>query len=147
MNESAILSPADGRVCGIESGAVQKISIFLSLWDDHVNRSPIAGRVERITYTPGRFLPAFLGNAGRRNENNWIAIRGDQFEVGVRQIAGTVARRIVCDCREGDRLAQGQRLGEILFGSRVELTVPEWMKITVRVGQKVRAGKTVVATP
>ncbi len=145
MSGTSVLSPAEGRVCAIERGASQKISIFLSLWDNHVNRSPIAGRVERVLHTPGRHLPALFGRAGRRNENNWISIRGEQFEVGVRQIAGTVARRILCDCREGDRLEQGQRLGEILFGSRVELNLPGHLEILVRMGQRVEAGKTVVA--
>lgn len=145
MRETIVLSPAEGRVCAIERGPAQKISIFLSLWDNHVNCSPIAGRVERIIHTPGQYLPALFGIASRRNENNWIVIRGERFEVGVRQIAGMVARRIVCDCREGDRVSQGQRLGEILFGSRVDLHLPDHLKIRVRMGQRVRAAETVVA--
>lgn len=145
MSKTPVLSPAEGRICAIERDATQKISIFLALWDNHVNRSPIAGRVERIIHTPGRYLPALSGSAGRRNENNWIVIRGERFEVGVRQVAGMVARRIVCDCREGEELRQGQRVGEILFGSRVDLHLPKHLKILVRMGQRVRAGETVVA--
>ena len=145
MSETPVLSPAEGRVCAIERGDSHKISIFLSLWDNHVNHSPIAGRVEKIIHTPGRYLPALFGSASRLNENNWISIRGERFEVGVRQIAGMVARRIVCDCREGDHLEQGQRLGEILFGSRVDLHLPGHLKIRVRMGQPVRAAETVVA--
>jgi phosphatidylserine decarboxylase len=145
MCETIVLSPAEGRVCAIERGPTQKISVFLALWDNHVNCSPIAGQVERILHTPGRYLPALFGSASRRNENNWIAIRGEHFEVGVRQIAGMVARRIVCDCREGDRLEAGQRLGEILFGSRVDLHLPKHLKILVRMGQRVRVAETIVA--
>ncbi len=145
MSETPVLSPAEGRVCAIERGPTQKLSVFLSLWDNHVNCSPIAGRVERIIHTPGLYLPALFSSAGRRNENNWIVIQGERFEVGVRQIAGMVARRIVCDCREGDRLEAGQRLGEILFGSRVDLHLPKHLKILARMGQRVQAGKTVVA--
>ena len=141
-----VLSAAHGRVCGIERAKnSQMVSVFLSLWDNHVNHAPIAGRVERIIHTPGRYLPALFGGVAGLNENNWISIRGEKFEVGVRQIAGMVARRILCDCREGDRLERGQRLGEILFGSRVDLHLPGHLKVLVRLGQRVRAAETVVA--
>jgi|GEM_PF-1107526 phosphatidylserine decarboxylase len=130
-----LLAPADGRVLSVESGAESpageglfwRIVIFLSLWDVHVNRVPVSGRVDRIDYLPGGFLPAFSMNASRRNEQNVIRIRTDKGPVVLKQVAGLFARRIVCDLHVNQEVKAGQRFGMIKFGSRVELFIPdEW---------------------
>lgn len=140
--EDAILSPADG--CITEAGP-EKISIYLSLLDVHVNRSPIGGIVESVKYSPGRFHPAFDKKALTENENNLIHISNDRVKVAVRQIAGKLARRIVCYCRKKDTLKQGDRIGIIRFGSCVQVDLPEGVVIKIRCGEKVRAGETILA--
>lgn len=148
----AILAPADGRVTAVErleepSFAGQpswRITIFLSLFDVHVQRSPCAGVVRLLRYRPGRFLPANSSQA-HLNESNFIGLRTRYGRVGVVQFAGILARRIVCWVSLGDTLAPGQRLGLIRFGSRVDLLLPGEAQVLVQVGQQVYGGQTVVA--
>ena len=148
-SQGAVVSPADGRVREIAlargEGETHRISIYLSLLDVHVNRFPVSGRVREVRYSPGRFLPAFLARAGRQNESNLVTVDSGGAPVGVRQIAGVLARRIVCYCRPGQPARRGERLGLIRFGSCVELTLPWRARVLVEKGQRVRAGETVVA--
>ncbi len=149
----AIVSPADGKVTEIAPnedaarGPVPgtRVSIFLSVMDCHVNRAPCAGEVRAIRYRRGRFLNALSPASGDANESNWISLDCGQRGIAVRQIAGLIARRIVCRVSEGEVLERGQRIGLIRFGSRVELYLPAEARIEVRVGQKVRGGASVVA--
>lgn len=147
--ERAAVSPADGRIRQIDparhGGATHCISIYLSLLDVHVNRVPVSGRVKEVRYSPGRFLPAFLTRAEGQNENNLVVVQSGNLEVGIRQIAGWLARRIVCYCRPGQPVQRGQRLGLIRFGSCVQLTLPAGAQVVARPGQRVRAGETVLA--
>ncbi len=149
----AILSPADGRVVLIQKpqrevdpggGSIQ-ISIFLSLFNVHVNRSPLGGRVLSTDYRPGRFLAAFKSEASDLNEQNAIQIDNGNLKVTVRQIAGFLARRIVCWAEPGDEVAPGERLGLIRFGSRVDLILPAGVRLEVAEGDRVKAGKDIVA--
>lgn len=146
----AVLAPADGRVTEIREpvedpfvGAGRQLSIFLSPLDVHVNRAPIAGLVADVQYRPGAFRPAFRAEASEVNERTTIALQGEE-RVVVRQIAGILARRIVCRVRPGDKVQAGERIGLIKFGSRVDLVVPWSVSLSVRAGDRVRAGETVV---
>lgn len=153
-----LLAPADGRVVSVTrgfddgdgSGPALRIVIFLSIFDVHVNRSPCAGRVLRVDYRPGRFLSALRAAAGSLNESNTITILPRPplpGPVRVRQVAGALARRIVCAVRPEDTLSAGQRFGMIKLGSQTELRVPEdprWCDV-VQVGARVYAGRTVLA--
>ena len=148
----AILAPADGRVTAIErvdephylQGPAWRISIFLSLFDVHVQRSPCAGTVRLLRYRPGSFVPANSRQA-HLNESNLIGLESQHGPVAVIQIAGILARRIVCWLSLGDTLARGQRLGLIRFGSRVDLLLPIEAQVLVQVGQQVYGGQTLVA--
>jgi phosphatidylserine decarboxylase len=124
---------------------VPRISIFMSVFDCHINRSPIAGRVERIVYRAGKFLSADLDKASEDNERNALVIAGADARIAVVQIAGLVARRIVSFAREGDMVATGQRIGMIRFGSRVDVYLPAGTRLLVAVGQTAIAGETVLA--
>lgn len=150
-----VLSPADGVVLCIENveeplylkTQTVKISIFLNVFNVHVNRSPIRGRIEFIQYRAGKFLPAFKGHASEINERNYVGIRSadnPNWSVLVVQITGFVARRIVCWVKEGQNIMQGQRLGMIKFGSCTEIYLPAGTEILVARGQKVRGGETVL---
>lgn len=149
----AVLSPADGRVLVAGSadpaatppGDWKQISIFLSPMDVHVNRVPVSGRVTKVTYTPGRFLPAYHRDAASANERSeiWIDHRGQH--IVARQIVGVLARRVVCRVRKGDEVRAGDRYGVMKFGSRMDVFVPSRSEIRVRVGEAVRAGETVIA--
>jgi phosphatidylserine decarboxylase len=147
-----ILAPADGRVTTIEQvdepdfikGPAWRISIFLSLFDVHVQRSPYAGVIQFLRYQPGDFAPAFLQDT-HGNEANLIGLKTHQGPLAVKQIAGILARRIVCWAALGDSLASGQRLGLIKFGSRVDLFLPPTLEILVQTGQQVYGGQTIVA--
>jgi phosphatidylserine decarboxylase len=148
----AILAPADGRVVDVRAGvddpfvgAAQAMSIFLSPLDVHINRSPLAGLVVDVEYRPGAKVAAYRPEASDRNERTTIAIQGEVGRVVVRQIAGVLARRIVCRVRPGDKLAAGERFGLIKFGSRTDLIVPAAVRLRVRLGDRVRGGETVVA--
>jgi phosphatidylserine decarboxylase len=152
-----VVAPADGRVCQVvrlvpprelELGErpLSRVSIFMSVFDCHINRSPIAGRIERIVYRAGKFLSADLDKASEDNERNaFIIVTAAGQRVGVVQIAGLVARRIVCFAREGDSLVAGQRIGMIRFGSRVDVYLPEGTHVLVGEGQIATAGETVIA--
>ena len=147
LGEGLVLSPADGRVVAIrEAGEAEtQLSIFLSPLDVHINRSPIAGKVKEAQYKPGRFHAAFKDKASELNERNAITLvdpKGKRLRVV--QIAGVLARRIVCYVKEGDSLDIGQRLGLIMFGSRVDVFFPSGAQIQVSEGQRVKGGETVI---
>ena len=142
----AVVSPADGRVHEIEMEEERRrISIFLSVADVHVNRAPHAGKVTEVIYKPGRFVPAYRSEASRENESNRITIDGPEAAVAVKQIAGILARRIVCRARPGDMLDRGQRYGLIRFGSRTDLFLPADANVVAQIGDKVRGGETILA--
>ena len=142
-----IVSPADGRVMEIvpETTQTRRISIFLSLWDVHINRAPHGGVVRSVVYTPGKFLAAYRPEASLVNEANTVTIVDHGREFIVKQIAGVLARRIVCRVRPGDTLEKGQRYGLIRFGSRTDLLLPATAEIAVQVGDVVRGGETILA--
>lgn len=149
----SVISPADGRIVysgdcppGRYFGAPgKKVSVFMSIFDVHVNRAPVSGTVESVEYHRGRFHVASVDKASLENEQNGVRIvTDDGREVAYVQIAGLVARRVVCDLAEGDRIRQGQRVGMIRFGSRVDILMPAGAELRVRTGDRVRAGETVV---
>lgn len=151
--EGLILSPADGKVVGIKKveegvffeGAGTRISIFLSPLDVHVNRAPVKGKVEEVRYQEGRFFAAYKEQASRNNEQNALRIVDPKGRrLGVVQIAGAVARRIVCYVKKGDSLERGQRFGLIMFGSRVDLFLPSGSQVEVVEGEQVRGGETII---
>jgi phosphatidylserine decarboxylase len=157
VREGIVVAPADGRVSqfanvvppqelALGERALPRISIFMSVFDCHVNRSPVAGRVERIVYRAGKFLSADLDKASEDNERNaFVIATGAGQRFGVIQIAGLVARRIVPFVREGEAIAAGQRIGMIRFGSRVDVYLPEGARPLVAEGQTAIAGETVLA--
>lgn len=141
-----IVAPADGRVTRIEENEHGKlISIFLSPLDVHVNRSPIAGKVTKIDYVFGKKMPATSNNASLVNERNSLLIEGENITVVCTQIAGIVARRIVCWSKVGDILERGQLFGLIKFSSRTDLQMPANVDVLVKVDDKVKGGETIVA--
>jgi phosphatidylserine decarboxylase len=150
--DSAVLSPADGRVlvagpaaAAAPPGSWQQISIFLSPMDVHVNRVPVSGRVTRVSFTRGRFLPAYHHDAASANERSEIWIdHGGQIIVA-RQIVGILARRVVCRVKSGADVRAGDRFGIMKFGSRMDVYLPLTATITVEVGETVRGGETVIA--
>jgi len=151
VTAAAVLAPADGRVTEVRDGvrdpfvgSARQVSIFLSPLDVHVNRSPIAGEIVSVEYRPGRFLPAYRPEASEANERATVAIQGARARLLVRQIAGILARRVVCRVRPGDRLQPGERFGIIKFGSRVDVVVPTQVRVLVRPGDRVRAGETIL---
>lgn len=151
--DNAVLAPADGRVMvagdptgqEVPEGEWQQISIFLSPMDVHVNRMPIGGRVTRVRYHPGRFLPAYRHDAGDLNEYTEVWLDHGGMTIVVRQIVGILARRIVCRAKEGDHVAAGDRFGVMKFGSRMDVFVPAGTRIAVKVGDRVVAAVTVIA--
>jgi phosphatidylserine decarboxylase len=148
-----VLAPADGRVMvagpaaadAAPPGSWQQISIFLSPMDVHVNRIPASGRVTKVSFTPGRFLPAYRREAASANERSEIWIDHDGQAIVARQIVGILARRVVCRVQTGADVRAGDRFGVMKFGSRMDVFVPPTAEITVRVGQMVRGGETVIA--
>ncbi|WP_270933743.1 phosphatidylserine decarboxylase [Falsiroseomonas oryzae] len=154
---NAVVAPADGRVVsvapavpptelGLGDAPRWRVAIFLSVLDVHVNRIPIEGRITRIAYRHGAFLNAALDKASDDNERNAMAIRTtDGRDLAVVQIAGLIARRIVCSVREGDRVTTGERFGIIRFGSRTDLYLPEGVRPLVSEGQTMIGGETVIA--
>jgi len=146
-----IVSPGDGLVTETASittpdGPRQRISIFLSVFDVHVNRSPIAGVLTSVRYQKGQYLNALNPASADRNEQNIATVRGeDGVEITFKQIAGLLARRIVFKLREGDKVERGQRVGLIKFGSRVNVLLPPEAELRVRVGQRVKGGESVLA--
>jgi phosphatidylserine decarboxylase len=149
--EESILSPADGTVLSIASapesppGAARRISIFMSVFNCHVNRSPVSGVLADLLYSPGKKLAAFDEKSSTQNEQNRITLQSPRSPVIFKQIAGVLARRIVFYPRPGDELARGQRIGIILFGSRVDLFAPDGSDVLVKPGDKVKAGQTELA--
>ena len=152
-----VVSPADGRVCfvgaappppdlGLGGLPMTKISIFMNVFDCHVNRSPVEGRVVRISYRPGLFVNADLDKASEDNERNGLVIESAAGRFGVVQIAGLIARRILCFTKEGARLGPGERFGLIRFGSRVDVYLPEGASAIVGLNSRCVAGETVIAT-
>lgn len=148
---SALVAPADGKVMDIAPvddawvGPAVRISIFLSPLDVHVNRSPMAGVVHDVEYERGRFLAAYRPDASEVNERSTLHLEGDGARVTVRQIAGVLARRIVCRVRSGDTLERGERFGLIRFGSRTDLIAPRGTEVRVAVGDRVWGGATIMA--
>lgn len=143
--DGLLVAPADGRVMEVVTTPDgTRVSTFLSILDVHINRAPCAGKIRRIEYHPGRFLPAWKSAASHENEQNRIEIETPRGSVRVTQIAGVLARRIVSWVRSGQEVAAGARIGLIRFGSRVDLEVPPDVRILVRVGAMLRAGETVV---
>ncbi len=144
---SVAVAPADGKVVSIKAEGTEstRISIFLNIFDVHVNRSPIAGEIKEIRYRKGEFLVASRELASVQNEQNTLVVEGDGTTVIFKQIAGLIARRIVCWKNAGDRVSCGERIGLIKFGSRVDVFFgPEW-EIAVRAGERVAAGSSVLA--
>jgi phosphatidylserine decarboxylase len=144
-----IIAPADGRVTFVrhaeaEVGSESLVSIFLSPLDVHVNRAPIAGNITGVQYTKGKFLMATDERARDVNEQNTLTIQGDNIRLKCSQIAGILARRIVCWKREGDRVELGERFGMIKFGSRTDLLLPSSVEVVVKKGMRVRGGVTII---
>jgi len=145
QDPGVIVSPADGRVVKIERvGNVTKLSIFLSIFNVHVNRSPIAGRIEAIEYKKGKFKLAFDHAASVENERNVIMVAQGDLKIVFTQIAGLIARRIVCWKRVGDTVDKGELIGLIRFGSRVDVLFPAGTEVTVERGTRVRGGSTAI---
>jgi phosphatidylserine decarboxylase len=150
VGEGLIVSPGDGLVTetvtiSTPAGQMQRISIFLSVFDVHVNRSPISGVLSAVRYQKGQYLNAMNPASADRNEQNVVTVRGEGFEVTFKQIAGLLARRIVFTRREGDAVERGERVGLIKFGSRVDVLLPAEAEIRVKKGQRVRGGASVLA--
>ena len=147
---NVIVSPADGRVTRIsvidpeDSASPTVVSIFLSPLDVHINRAPLAGKITDVTYTRGKFLMATNEAASLVNEQNALTIRGEKVTVVCKQIAGILARRIVCWKRAGDELALGERFGLIKFSSRTDLILPPGVEVLVSEGMRVRGGATII---
>ena len=146
----AIVSPADGVVTEAEwvettQGSKLRISIFLNVFDVHVNRSPIEGTVSLVDYREGGFMNAMTPESSLTNEQTLIQIQGDGYDVSLKQIAGLLARRIVCNVKVGEHVARGQRIGMIKFGSRCDVLMPAEAMLKVRTGARVKGGSTVLA--
>ena len=141
-----VVSPADGKVTRISSAGADStvVSIFLSPLDVHINRSPIPGKIVDVLYSPGKFLMATNEKASLVNEQNALTIQGEKITVVCKQIAGILARRIVCWKAEGDSLGLGERFGMIKFSSRTDVLLPANVHVTVKEGQRVRGGTTVI---
>jgi phosphatidylserine decarboxylase len=149
-DQDTIVSPADGRVMEVveesrDGKPGRRISVFLSIFDVHVNRSPVAGRITAIEYRSGKFYAAMRGRASAENEQNAFYVQSERGEVVFKQIAGWVARRIVCWKSPGDSLIRGERVGMIRFGSRMDIWLPERVEIVVRPGQHVAGGTSTLA--
>jgi phosphatidylserine decarboxylase len=156
LDASLVISPADGRVetvgyyvppseLDLGEKPLHRISVFMSVFDCHVNRAPVAGSIRKIVHRPGLFLSADVDKASEDNERNSMVIETEHGPFGVVQVAGLVARRILCFANEGQSLAAGERFGLIRFGSRLDVYLPEGMRPNVGVGQRCIAGETVIA--
>ena len=145
-----IVAPADGRVVVVKEEANngrpgQRISIFLAIWNVHVNRAPAAGTITRLDYKPGKFLAAYKENASLQNEQNIFTQSTEHGEIVYKQIAGWIARRVVAWKNAGDSVTRGERIGLVRFGSRVDLWLPAGAEILVKVGDNVKGGSSVLA--
>ncbi len=153
-DENLVISPADGKIVAIEEVNEDEhfnerrlqVSIFMSPLNVHVNVFPVSGIIKYYKYHPGKYLVAWHPKASDSNERNTVVIGNDKYSVLVRQIAGAVARRIICYARPGDNVQQGQELGFIKFGSRVDLFLPVDVKLKVKLGQKVSGKSTIIAS-
>lgn len=156
MGAGLVVSPADGRIAAVgpavppselELGIAQRtrVSVFMNVFNCHVNRAPIGGKVTRIAYRPGKFINAELDKASEDNERNALLIEGPEGVIGVVQIAGLVARRILCWVKVDEEIGVGERIGMIRFGSRLDVYLPPGAKVEVREGQTAVAGETVIA--
>ena len=160
QGDNLIVAPADGLITmiakvppprelagadGLTDSEMTRVSIFMSVFDVHINRSPINGRVRKMAYVPGKFLNADLDKASEDNERQHFMIEGEGFKIGVTQIAGLIARRILTFVNEGDVVQSGQRIGMIRFGSRVDVYLPAGTEPRVLLGQRTLAGETVIA--
>jgi len=154
LHEAAVLSPADGKVMeivpdassrNVQHGPLTRVSVFMSVLDVHVNRSPISGSVKKITYRAGTFLDARETDSSTQNEQNSLVIEGAVGSLEVVQIAGKIARRISCWVSEGDELRRGDRFGMIHFGSRLDVYFPQDFSVRVIVGERVWAGVSIIA--
>ena len=150
--QKIITSPADGKIIRIEKirddqiGESKIISIFLNVFDVHVNRMPIRGKFINIDYQKGKFLMAFKHDAADENERNIINVSTEVGEIKIIQIAGLVARRIICYAKKNRDMNQGDRLGFMKFGSRIDMIVPDKVKLEIEVGQKVMGNNTIIGT-
>jgi phosphatidylserine decarboxylase len=150
FGEGLVVSPADGLVTSVERVATPfgervKLSVFLSVFDVHVNRSPLAGTIREVRYQKGLFLNAMNPASADKNEQNLVVVAGDGYEVAFKQIAGLLARRIVFNRRVGDRVERGERVGLIKFGSRVDVILPGDSVLAVKKGDRVKGGASVLA--
>jgi len=156
LSDELIISPADGKIShvmeatppaelGLGDVPLMRVSVFMNVFNCHVNRAPVAGRITKVAYKPGKFLNAELDKASEFNERNGLVIDTTAGQVGVVQIAGLVARRIVCWAKEGDEIGAGERFGLIRFGSRLDIYLPQGATPAVAVGQLAIAGETIVA--
>lgn len=156
LHDDLVISPADGKVSFVGAAVppaeldlgdepLTRVSVFMNVFSVHVNRSPVRGRIEKIVHRPGQFLNAELDKASTDNERNSVLIESPHGKVGVVQIAGLVARRILCWAKQGDEIAAGERFGLIRFGSRVDVYLPADATVRVAVGQTAIAGETVLA--
>ena len=146
----AVVSPADGKVTDVsvvtsDGVSRNRISIFLNVFDVHVNRSPIAGVIRDVRYQQGKFLNAMAANSAEENEQNIVTVQGEGHTVVFKQIAGLIARRIVFNRKLGDRVARGERVGLIKFGSRVDVLVDRNVSVQIKIGDRVRGGESVLA--
>jgi phosphatidylserine decarboxylase len=156
IDDDLVISPADGKISaigpasppselGMGEGERTRVSIFMNVFSVHINRAPVRGKITDVAYSPGKFLNADLDKASTDNERNGLVIDSPHGSIGVVQVAGLVARRILCWCREGDELSTGERFGLIRFGSRVDLYLPAEAVVRVVAGQTAVAGETVIA--
>jgi phosphatidylserine decarboxylase len=150
VDAGAVVSPGDGRVVVVteeeNAGRLGKrVSIFLAVWNVHVNRSPAAGTITKMEYRPGKFLAAMRERASVENEQNVFTLSTEAGEIAFKQIAGLIARRVVSWKKIGDKVARGERIGLVRFGSRVDLWVPKEAEILVKVGDNVKGGSSVLA--
>jgi phosphatidylserine decarboxylase len=146
----AVVSPADGRVVEIvdeplDGNPGKRVSIFLSIWDVHIQRAPVAGRIASVVYRPGRFYAAFRKSASTENEMNVIYMNAPGGTLVFKQIAGAIARRVLCWKREGEEVTLGERVGMIRFGSRVDIWLQPEVQVLVRRGQQVKGGESILA--
>jgi len=146
----AVVSPGDGRVVVIQDEEYagrpgRRVSIFLAVWNVHVNRAPSAGVITKLEYRPGKFFAAMQERASTENEQNIFTLSGEAGELVFKQIAGLIARRVVSWKKAGDTVARGERIGLVRFGSRVDLWVPREAQILVKLGQNVKGGSSVIA--
>lgn len=156
IDDDLVVSPADGTVCQVGQAVppveldlgtdpMMRVCIFMNVFNCHVNRAPIGGRITRVAYRAGSFLNAEADKASEENERNGLVIESGETRIGVVQIAGLVARRIVCFVREGENIGAGERFGLIRFGSRLDVYLPDAASVRVAVGQTMVAGETVIA--